>query len=82
MKAMTVQTKIAADGVLHLHVPCDLPPGDAEVVVVVQASASPRSSPPYASDHGVWAGKMPDSDLDADLMEMSCEWEKGMGLPQ
>jgi hypothetical protein len=82
MKALTVQTKIAVDGWLHLHIPCDLPPGDTEVIVVVQTSTSARSDPPYASDHGVWAGKLPDIDLDADLAEMSRQWEKSLEFPQ
>jgi hypothetical protein len=32
MKTLSLQAKIAADGCLHLHLPCGLPPGDAEVV--------------------------------------------------
>ena len=81
MKALTVQAKIVADGWLHLHIPCDLPPGDAEVIVVVQPSTAACSDPPYASDHGVWAGKLPDIDLDADLTTMSRQWEKSLELP-
>ena len=80
MKTLTMQTKIGADGCLHLHVACDLPPGDAEVVVVVQPTASARSGPPYPSDHGVWAGKLPDLDIDSDLKEMNRQWEQSMEL--
>ena len=57
MKTLTMQTKIGADRCLHLHIPCDLPPGDAEVVVVVQPAVTGRPVPPYPSDHGVWAGR-------------------------
>jgi hypothetical protein len=81
MKTMTLQTKIGADGCLHLHIPCELPPGDAEVVVVVQALPAARSGLPYPSDHGVWAGKLPDMDIDSDLKEMNRQWEAGMELP-
>ncbi|HVC94917.1 MAG TPA: hypothetical protein VND64_14575 [Pirellulales bacterium] len=85
MKALTLRTTIALDGTIDLHVPCDLPPGDAEVVVVVQpavSSVSVHRGPPYPSDHGVWQGKLPDLDIDADLKEMNCLWEKSMELPQ
>lgn len=82
MKALTLQAKIGADGCLHLHVPCDLPPGDAEVVVVVQPLAKARLSPPFPSDEGVWAGKAPDIDIDADLKEMNLLWEKSMDFPE
>ena len=82
MKALTLQAKIAADGCLHLNVPCNLPPGDAEVVVVVQPLPSPRQSPPYPSDEGVWAGKVPDIDIEADVKEMNQIWEKSMELPE
>ncbi|HEY3965832.1 MAG TPA: hypothetical protein VGM05_14835 [Planctomycetaceae bacterium] len=38
MKTLTMRTTIAADGTIDLHIPCDLPPGDAEVVIIVQPS--------------------------------------------
>jgi hypothetical protein len=82
MKALTLQAKIAADGCLDLRVPCNLPPGDAEVVVVVQPLANARMSPPFPSDEGVWAGKVPDIDIEADLKEMSSLWAKSMELPE
>jgi hypothetical protein len=79
MKTVMLRTEIAADGVLHLSVPVDMPPGPAEVVVVVQSvpAMSPGlPGPPYPSDHGVWAGKLPDSDLATELAEMNQLWEK------
>ena len=84
MKTLTLHTKITADGCIDLHIPCDLPPGDAEVVVVVQPAVTAHAGPPYPSDHGVWAGKMPDIDIDidADLNEMNRQWESSMELPQ
>jgi len=82
MKALTLQAKIAADGYLHLHIPCNLPPGDAEVVVVVQPLVKASLSPPFPSDEGVWVGKVPDIDIDADLKEMNLLWEKSMDLPE
>jgi hypothetical protein len=67
---------------MDLHVPSDLPPGDAEVVVVVQPVAtSPQLSPPYPSDLGVWQGKLPDVDIEADLKTMTRLWESSMELP-
>jgi hypothetical protein len=82
MKALTMQAKVGVDGSLHLHVPCGLPPGDAEVIVVVQPLANARLSPPFPSDEGVWAGKLPDIDIEADIKEMNASWEKSMELPE
>lgn len=83
MKALTLRTRIATDGTIDLHVPSDLPPGDAEVVVVVQpvAAAAPQLGPPFASDRGVWQGKLPDVDIEADLKAMNRLWESSMELP-
>jgi hypothetical protein len=81
MKALSVRTTIAPDGTIDLHVPSDLPPGEAEVVIVVQPlaiTAHVHSGPPFPSDHGVWKGRLPDTDIDADLQEMNRLWEEGM----
>ena len=53
-------------------------------MIVVQPIAAPHKhvGPPYCSDHGVWQGKLPDVDIDADLREMNRLWEKGMVLPE
>lgn len=55
MKTLTLRTKIGTDGTMDLHVPSDLPPGDAEVVVVVGPVVTGRShhSPTFPSDHGL-----------------------------
>lgn len=80
MKSMTLRTKIAADGTIDLHVSSDLPPGDAEVVVVVQpvTVTTPRHGPPFPSDHGVWQGKLPDVEIEADLNAMNRLGESSM----
>lgn len=36
MKTMTVQAEVTADRMLKLEVPCDLPPGQVEVVLTIQ----------------------------------------------
>ena len=50
MKAIAVRTTIAPDGTIDLHVPSDLPPGEAEVVIVVQpvVSAAPDAQAPLS----------------------------------
>jgi hypothetical protein len=35
MKTMTVHAEVSADHVLKLEVPCDLPPGQVEVVLTI-----------------------------------------------
>jgi len=74
-RTLTVQTEIAEDGVLRLEVPCDLPPGPAEVsLVVLPEKLAAEGGPPCPSLRGIWAGKMPDIDVDAELQEMDREW--------
>jgi hypothetical protein len=85
MKTLTLRTTIASDGVIDLHIPSDMPPGEAEVVVVVQpvsSAVSVHRELPYPSDHGVWQGRLPDVDIDADLKEMNALWQKSMELPE
>lgn len=84
MKALSLRTTISADGTIDLRVPSGLPPGEADVVIVVQPAIPALSNgegPPYQSDHGVWQGLLPDIDLDAELRDMNRLWEKGMDCP-
>jgi hypothetical protein len=55
MKTLTLRTRIGTDGTMDLHVPSDLPPGDAEVVVVVEpvGTRRPQPGPSFPSDRGV-----------------------------
>jgi hypothetical protein len=83
MKTLSVRTTIGPDGSIDLHIHSDLPPGDAEIVLVVQPLGSTRTAaPPFPSDDGVWAGKLPDHDIEAELTEMNVLWEKSMELPK
>ncbi len=81
MKTLNGQTKLIGDGWLHLHMPCDLPAGDAEVIVVVQPTPPPLQSTPV-SDYGVWMGKLPDLDFDGEPNEMMRQWESSLKLAQ
>jgi len=85
MQTLTTQTTIEADGTVNIRVPSNLPPGPAEVVVVVQpllSSTSNDRKSPYPSDRGVWRGKLPDTDLDADLREMNQLWHASLEADQ
>ena len=74
MKTLTLETEIAPDGNIHLEIATGLPPGKAEVVVVVQPRLS--SQPPYPSLAGIWQEFFPvDIDLDQALHEIRHEWE-------
>ena len=55
MKTLTLRTRISTDGTMNLHVPSGLPPGDAEVVVVVEPVVTGRSqhNPTFPSDRSV-----------------------------
>jgi hypothetical protein len=82
MQAMMMQADIGADGKLLLEVTCNLPPGPAEVVVVVQPKTS-AGGPPYDTLAGFLKGQVPpDLDVEAALQEMNQEWEESLELPQ
>jgi hypothetical protein len=81
MKTLNLRTTIGPDGTIDLQIRSDLPPGEADVVLVVQPVASAFPGPPFPSDEGVWAGMVPDTDIEADLKEMNQLWERSMELP-
>ena len=71
MKALNLRTTIGEDGTIDLHIHSDLPPGEADIVVVVRPVASAFPGPPFPSDEGVWAGLVRDTDIETDLKEMN-----------
>lgn len=82
MKTLTVNTEIENDGTIRLAVPSDLPPGPAEVVLVVQPRTA-AGGPPYDTLKGILAGKIAqDFDVEAALEEMNRAWEESMELPR
>ncbi len=73
MITMTVQTEITADGKLRLELPIDLPPGAADVVVVVQPT-TPVRAVSGASLSGLFAREGgPDDDALAYIRQMRHE---------
>ena len=85
MKTLTTHAQITKDGLLRLEVPCDLSQGEVEIVLVVQPIETKpmvESSPPYRSLHGIWAGKLPDIDVDADLGEMNQMWKTSLEVSE
>jgi hypothetical protein len=71
MKTISAQAEISADGKLRLEVPCDLPAGLADVVVVVQpATPPPTTSGQQKSLYGMWKDKLPDADVEAEIREL------------
>jgi hypothetical protein len=49
MKTLNLRTTIGPDGTIDLHVASDLPPGEADFVLVVQPVASAFPGPPFPS---------------------------------
>jgi hypothetical protein len=83
MKTMTAQAEIAADGKLRLEFATDLPPGPAEVIVVVQPKPSiPAGS--YPGLGGKLAGKMPANlDVIEEVLKIRQRaTQEAMDLPQ
>jgi len=79
MTTLTVRSEIDGDGKLRLEVPCQLPPGPVEVVLVVQStgdSSTPSSRKPHSARSGLFLGRGPkDLDPDAITDEMNAEWK-------
>jgi len=85
MRTITTYAKITEDGILRLEVACALSPGLAEVALVVQPTdieSVVENGPPYRSLHGIWAGKLPDIDIDAALQEMDQKWQKNLEVSE
>ncbi len=69
MKTINVLAEIDASGKLSIEVSCGLPPGPAEVLVVVQPK--PVMSSPYDTFAGALAGCLPpDADIETNLREI------------
>lgn len=81
MKTINMKTEIGPDGNIHLEVPCNLPPGPAEIVVVIQP-LNKTSQPLYDTFEGVLKGVLPDNlDVDAARREMSEQWKQSLEPP-
>lgn len=79
MQTLTLQTIISEDRKLHVEVPCSLPPGPAEVVIVAESS----SAKPLHSLRGIWKGKTDEGfDIRSALKEIRHEWEKEWEIKQ
>ncbi len=75
MKALSLQTEITPDGKLLLDLPCELPPGPAEVVVVVQPKSAPVG-PPFDTLEGLFVGQLPPAaDIEAELRDIRQQWQ-------
>jgi hypothetical protein len=59
---LTVQSQINEEGVLKIEVPCDLPPGQVEVMLTIRCPPNPAARPGldweglYGLGREVWAG--------------------------
>lgn len=74
MKTFTLEVDIASDGSLQVDIPAGLPPGKAELLLVVQPLA--KTSLPYRSLAGIWTDCFPyDFDMERTLREIRHEWE-------
>jgi len=87
MTVVSLKAHITTSGQLEVELPYDLPSGDARVTLEVplrseKAKARLSDGPPYPSLRGIWAGKLPDADIEADLAEMNRQWRKSLDLSE
>ena len=77
METIHLTTTIATDGTLHIDAPSHLPPGPAEVVVVVSPTSS-REKPALSWHDAVGLGKEIWEGIDAQeyVNQLRDEWEK------
>ncbi len=64
MQTLTTQTTIDTDGTINIRVPSSLPPGPAEVVIVIQPGQPLPVRSSRSALAGMFAGQQP-SDFDA-----------------
>lgn len=79
MTTVKLNAEIASDGSLRLDVPVGLPPGKAEVVLVVQSHAADDGATSAVGTRrarsGLFLGRAGDAiDVDATLKEMNEAW--------
>lgn len=81
MKTLNLKARVA-DGKLQLgELPCDLPSGMVEVVMVIQPVDGTEPGPPYDMLEGFLAGDFPeDFDVEAELAEIRQEWTSELEL--
>jgi hypothetical protein len=63
MEQITIHGEISREGMLRIEVPCHLPPGPVEVMVVVRSAPSEEAQPDWRRLYGlgeeVWRGVEP-----------------------
>ena len=82
MTTLQVRGEIDPDGTLRLAVPMNLPPGPAEVLIVVQPDAGPSPRPPASARSGLFT-RTPESDaLDVDAVrrQINAGWQTRLDL--
>jgi hypothetical protein len=77
METIHLTTTIDADGTLHIDAPTGLPPGQAEVLVVINLT-SQRAKPTLSWHDAVGLGKEIWEGIDAQeyVNQLRDEWEK------
>lgn len=77
MESIRIQTVIGEDGTLHIDAPSGLPPGPAEVIIVVNSSAGQSGRKvswhdAYGLGKEIWEG----IDAQEYVNELRDEWER------
>ncbi len=76
METLHLQTVIAPDGILRIEAPSQLPPGPAEVVVVINPTQPARPRLKWSDCYGLgeemWAGQ----DAQEYVNQLRDEWER------
>ncbi len=65
MKSITVQAEVTSDQVLKIEIPCDIPPGQVEVVLTIRPDRSNSSSEGFDWGHLRGLGREVWQDVDA-----------------
>jgi hypothetical protein len=78
MTTITTQSEIGPDGKLRLEVDCKLPPGPAQVTVVVEPVS--RDVAAQSARSGLFVGKhLSEAEIDEALAEMNKAWKAKLG---
>lgn len=79
MKTLSTDVTVKDDGVLRLELPANLPPGPAEVVLVIQPKAAPVSGAKACS--GLFLGRSTEElDIDSVLGDLNSQWKRKLGI--
>lgn len=76
METLRVTTEVGADGKIHLEIPSGMPPGPAEVIVIIAPAGDGATPVSWARSYGLGREIWADEDAQNYVNHLRDEWGK------